>query len=178
MTLPDMTADKRRDPPLVADDRATLVGFLDYQRATLEWKCTGLDAEQLARRAVPTTTLSLLGIVRHMAEVEWSWFDRFTMDGYRRDPHFFTPDEPDQDFDGAVADADVVAEAFEKWRSAVAESRAVVERTDLDATFPHRRWNDTEISLRWVLVHMIEEYARHNGHADLLREAIDGEVGE
>jgi uncharacterized damage-inducible protein DinB len=178
MSAPQMTEDARPDPPLVGDERATLAGFLDYQRATLEWKCTGLDPEQLARRAVPTSALSLLGIVRHLADVEWGWFDRFGMDGYRRDPYFFSADDRNRDFDGAVADPDAVAEAFTKWREAVADSRAVVARTDLDATFRHRRWDDREVSLRWVLVHMIEEYARHNGHADLLREAIDGAVGE
>jgi uncharacterized damage-inducible protein DinB len=170
-------ADERPEPPRVGDERATLAGFLDYQRATLEWKCDGLDAEQLARRAMPPSTLSLLGIVRHMAEVEWSWFDRFPMNGYRRDPYFFTLDDLNRDFDGAVADPDVVAEAFEKWRSAVAESREVTASHDLDATFTHMRSKETT-SLRWVLLHMIEEYARHNGHADLLREAIDGETGE
>jgi uncharacterized damage-inducible protein DinB len=172
-----MNADERPDPPLSGDERATLTGFLDYQRATLEWKCDGLDAEQLARRATPPSTLSLLGLVRHMAEVEWSWFDRFGMDGRRRDPHFFTTDHLDGDFDGAVADPAVVAEAFEKWRSAIDESRAVTAATELGATFTHARWNEV-ISLRWVLTHMIEEYARHNGHADLLREAIDGATGE
>src|SRR5690348_8164629 len=174
---PPMSADDRTDPPLVGDERATLAGFLDYQRATLEWKCSGLDPEQLARRAMPPSTLSLLGLVRHMAEVEWSWFDRFSMDGWRRDPHFFTPDEPDRDFDGAVADPAAVGEAFELWQRACDESRAVVAGTDLGATFTHARWNE-QISLRWVLTHMIEEYARHNGHADLLREAIDGATGE
>jgi uncharacterized damage-inducible protein DinB len=174
---PPMAPDDRTEPPLTGDERATITGFLDYQRATLDWKCSGLGPEQLARRAMPPSTLSLLGLVRHMAEVEWSWFDRFTMNGSRRDPHFFTPDDPDRDFDGAVADPAAVAEAFRMWRQACAESREVTARTDLDATFEHARWKET-VSLRWVLTHMIEEYARHNGHADLLREAIDGATGE
>jgi uncharacterized damage-inducible protein DinB len=172
-----VNADDRPDPPLTGDERATLTGFLDYQRATLEWKCSGLDAEQLARRAMPPSTMSLLGLIRHLAEVEWSWFDRFALDGWRRDPRFFTLDQLDLDFDGAVADPAVVAEAYAAWREAIEESRAVTARFDLDATFMHARW-EKSISLRWVLTHMIEEYARHNGHADLLREAIDGETGE
>jgi uncharacterized damage-inducible protein DinB len=174
---PPMTAEDRTDPPLVGDERATLTGFLDYQRATLEWKCSGLDPEQLSRRAMPPSALSLLGLVRHMAEVEWTWFDRFSMNGYRRDPYFFTLDDLNRDFDGAVADPAVVSEAFDLWRKACDEARAVTARTELGATFEHARWNET-VSLRWVLTHMIEEYARHNGHADLLREAIDGATGE
>ena len=172
-----MKEDERPDPPLTGDERATLTGFLDYQRATLEWKCDGLDPDQLAARSMPPSTMSLLGLVRHLAEVEWSWFDRFVLNGYRRDPYFFSLDDLERDFEGAVADPDVVAEAFEKWRSAIDESRAVTARTELDATFHHARW-EKDISLRWVLTHMIEEYARHNGHADLLREAIDGATGE
>jgi uncharacterized damage-inducible protein DinB len=172
-----VNADDRPEPPFTGDERATLTGFLDYQRATFEWKCSGLDAEQLARRAMPPSTMSLLGLIRHLAEVEWSWFDRFTLDGLRRDPVFFTLDQLDLDFDGAVADPAVVAEAYEAWRSAVEESRAVTARFELDATFLHARWEES-ISLRWVLTHLIEEYARHNGHADLLREAIDGATGE
>jgi hypothetical protein len=172
-----MNPEDRVDPPLEGDERATLTAFLDYQRQTLEWKCSGLTPEQLAQRAMSPSTLSLLGIVRHMAEVEWSWFDRFVLDGKRRDPYFFSLDDRDRDFDGAVADPAVVAEAFEKWHGAADESRAVIARTDLDSTFLHERWA-VRISLRWVLAHMLEEYARHNGHADLLREAIDGATGE
>jgi uncharacterized damage-inducible protein DinB len=172
-----VNADDRPEPPLTGDERASLTGFLDYQRATFEWKCSGLDAEQLARRAMPPSTMSLLGLIRHLAEVEWSWFDRFTLDGWRRDPRFFTLDQPDLDFEGAVADPAVAAEAHEAWREAVEESRAVTARFELDTTFMHARWGES-ISLRWVLTHMIEEYARHNGHADLLREAIDGATGE
>jgi uncharacterized damage-inducible protein DinB len=172
-----VNADDRPEPPLTGDERASLTGFLDYQRATFEWKCSGLDAEQLARRAMPPSTMSLLGLIRHLAEVEWSWFDRFTLDGWRRDPRFFTLDQPDLDFEGAVADPAVAAEAQDAWREAVEESRAVTARFELDTTFMHARWGES-ISLRWVLTHMIEEYARHNGHADLLREAIDGATGE
>jgi uncharacterized damage-inducible protein DinB len=170
-----MNEDERPEPPLTGDERATMTGFLDYQRATLEWKCDGLNAEQLARRAMPPSTLSLLGLVRHMAEVERGWFDRVV--GAKRDWIYATAEDHDADFNGAVADAAVVDDAFATWRQAVDESREVIDRTEFDATFHHARWG-TEFSLRWLLAHMIEEYARHNGHADLLREAIDGAKGE
>jgi uncharacterized damage-inducible protein DinB len=174
MTAP-MDPTQRPEPPYRGDEPATLTGFLDYQRATLEWKCSGLDPEQLARRAVPTTTLSLLGLVRHMAEVERAWFD-WVATGERRPYLYCTDADPDGDFDGAIADPAVVDDAFAAWRTAIEEARAVVSRTALEHTFVHRA--DGPISLRWVLCHMIEEYARHNGHADLLREAIDGATGE
>jgi uncharacterized damage-inducible protein DinB len=168
---------ERPEPPLTGDERATLVGFLDYHRATLEWKCSDLTPEQLAARATPPSTLSLLGLVRHLAEVEFAWFDRVKT-GDRRPPTFYSEERPDDDFDGAVADQAVVDEAFATWRAAIEESRAVIAAHELDDTFVHKRWDNATISLRWVLVHMIEEYARHNGHADLLREAIDGSTGE
>jgi uncharacterized damage-inducible protein DinB len=167
-------SEDRPEPPLEGDERATLNGFLDFQRATLEWKCSGLDAEQLARRAMPPSTLSLLGIVRHMADVERGWFSRVA--GSSRDPHYYTEDDIDLDFNGALADRAVVDEAFATWHDEIERSSAVVSDRSLDSTFRHTRGRD--FSLRWVLVHMIEEYARHNGHADLLREAIDGATGE
>jgi uncharacterized damage-inducible protein DinB len=165
----------RTEPPHVADERATLEGFLDFHRTTLAWKCEGLTPEQLARRAVPPSTMSLLGLVRHLAEVEWAWFDRVDT-GVRRPPVYFSEEDPDGDFNGAVAEQAVVDDAFASWHRAVEQSRAVTARTELDATFEHDR--DGTTSFRWVLTHMIEEYARHNGHADLLREAIDGATGE
>jgi uncharacterized damage-inducible protein DinB len=173
-----MKENERPEPPLTADERATLVGFLDYHRATLEWKCDGLTPEQLAARAVPPSTMSLLGLVRHLAEVEYAWFDRVETGDRRRPPKFYSEERPDDDFDGAVADQAVVDEAFATWQDAIEESRTVIAAHELDDTFVHKRWNGATISLRWVLVHMIEEYARHNGHADLLREAIDGSTGE
>jgi uncharacterized damage-inducible protein DinB len=171
-----MRGDERPEPPLVDDERSTLTGFLDYQRATLEWKCSDLRAEQLARRASPPSSLSLLGIVRHLADVERSWFDRVNSGGDRRPSLFSSEQEPDGDFDGARADDSLVEEAFAAWRAAIGEAEAVVASKELDDTFDHPRAGT--ISVRWVLVHMIEEYARHNGHADFLREAIDGSTGE
>jgi uncharacterized damage-inducible protein DinB len=172
MTEP-MDPEDRPDPPLEGDERATLNGFLDFQRATLEWKCSGLTPEQLARRAMPPSTLSLLGIVRHMADVERGWFCRVA--GVQREPHYYTEDDQDLDFTGATADPAVVENAFATWRDEVERSRATVAQRDLDAGFGLR---GRDFSLRWVLAHMIEEYARHNGHADFLREAIDGQTGE
>jgi len=159
----------------VGGEKAMLEGFLDFHRATLEWKCSGLTPDELARRAVPPSTMSLLGLVRHLAEVEWAWFDRVDT-GVRRPPVYFSDENPDGDFDGAVADVAVVEDAFASWHRAVEQSRAVAARTDLDATFEHDRQGTT--TFRWVLIHLVEEYSRHNGHADLLRQVIDGTTGE
>jgi hypothetical protein len=168
--------DPRIEPPQRGDERSTLTGFLRYQRETLELKCEGLDPADLARRAVDPSTLSLLGLVRHMAEVESFWF-RKVLAGQDPAPHFYSDADPDGDFDGAGADPGLVEEAWATWRAEVAfADRFVADAPDLDITGDEKRRGP--ISLRWVLVHMIEEYARHLGHADLLRERIDGRVGE
>jgi uncharacterized damage-inducible protein DinB len=172
----DAEHDPRENAPTLGDERATLVEFLRCQRLTLELKCSGLDTADLARRSVEPSTLSLLGLLRHMADVERSWFRR-TMSGRNAPPLFRTDAEPDGDFDGALGEADVVAEA---WRFVAAEvafaERFVSEASDLGMIRHNRRGE--AISLREVLIHMIEEYARHNGHADLLRERIDGRIGQ
>jgi uncharacterized damage-inducible protein DinB len=153
-------------------ERATLVGYLRDQRLTLELKCSGLDAADLARRSVEPSNLSLLGLVRHLADVERSWFRR-RLAGQDAPPHYRSEANRDEDFDGAVPDPEVVAEAWETWRAEVAfADRFVAEAPDLDLV-----GKDGDV-LREVLVHMIEEYARHNGHADFLRERIDGRVGQ
>jgi uncharacterized damage-inducible protein DinB len=176
----DVFLDRDRDPreggPRLGDEKTTLKEFLRFQRLTLEIKCEGLDAEQLARRSVEPSTMSLLGLVRHMADVERSWFRR-RMAGLDVPLRYSTPDDLDHDFDGAVADDAVVANAWRAWREEVAFAEKYVDRaTDLGATGVD---GDGEpISLREVLVHMVEEYARHNGHADLLRERIDGRIGQ
>jgi uncharacterized damage-inducible protein DinB len=168
--------DPRDDGPSLGDERATLVEYLRWQRATLELECSGLAAAELACRSVEPSTLSLLGLVRHMAEVERRWF-RETMAGQEAPPPFSSEEDPDGDFDGAVADPKVVAQAWDLWQDQVAfTDRFVAEAPDLEVlgTDP---WQG-QVSLREVLVHMIEEYARHNGHADLLRERIDGAIGQ
>jgi uncharacterized damage-inducible protein DinB len=153
-------------------ERATLVGYLRDQRLTLELKCAGLDAADLARRSVEPSNLSLLGLVRHLADVERTWFRR-RLAGQDAPPHYRSEAGRDWDFDGAVPDPEVVAEAWETWRAEVAfADRFVAEAPDLDLV-----GKDGDV-LREVLVHMIEEYARHNGHADFLRERIDGRVGQ
>ncbi|WP_232832194.1 DinB family protein [Nocardiopsis sp. FIRDI 009] len=176
----DMFLDPRNDPrmdgPRLGDERTTLMRFLRDQRLTLQIKCEGLDAEQLACRAVEPSTMSLLGLVRHMAEVERAWF-RLRLSGSDLPRLFCTPEEPDAEFDGAVADPAVVEEAWRLWREEVAFTDDFVARTaSLGETFEIDRHGP--MSLREVLMHMVEEYARHNGHADLLRERIDGRVGE
>ncbi len=172
-----MTNLERTDPPLQGDERSTLLGFLDYQRDTLALKCAGLTPAQLAERALPPSTMSLLGLVRHLAEVERGWFSRLA--GEKRPDIYCTPEQPDWDFDGAVADPEVVSQAFADWRAEIDIARAIGAATTLDATFVRvDRGEDFAFSHRWVLVHMVEEYARHNGHADLLRERIDGVTGE
>jgi len=172
----DAGTDPRTDPPTQGDERATLVGFLRWQRDTLELKCAGLDAADLARRGVPPSTLSLLGLVRHMADVERAWFRR-VMAGQDAPPHFYSDAEPDGDFDGAVPDPQVATEAWAVWGDEIEfAERFVAEAPDLEIT-GNDPWRQV-VTLRWVLVHMVEEYARHNGHADLLRQVIDGTVGQ
>jgi uncharacterized damage-inducible protein DinB len=164
----------RVDPPTTGDERASVDGYLDYHRQTLLWKCSGLAPEQLKQHAVPTSNLTLLGLVRHMTEVERSWFRRrFAGEeiGFIHLPDFTS----DADFD-EVESADAEAD-FAAYLAELEACRAAVAGHGLDETFVHPRTSE-QMSLRWVYLHMIEEYARHNGHADLVREAIDGETGE
>ena len=172
----DPADDPREGGVIGGDERATLVEYLRTQRLTLEIKCSGLDAEQLARRSVEPSTMSLLGLVRHMADVERAWFRR-VLAGEDAPRIYSTEEDRDGDFDGAVADDAVVEDAWRRWREEVAFAEAFVnDAPDLGVTGSHVHYG--AISLREVLVHMIEEYARHNGHADLLRERIDGRVGQ
>jgi uncharacterized damage-inducible protein DinB len=138
-------------------------------------KCAGLDAEQLARRAIAPSTMSLLGLVRHLADVERGWF-RMRFAGNDVPKRYQSAAEPDGDFDGAVADQGVVDEAWQAWGDEVAFAERFVRDTDLE--FVGSDGAGTPLSLRELMVHMVEEYARHNGHADLLRERIDGRIGE
>jgi len=156
-------------------EKAVVLEYIDHYRAALQRKCADLDAEQLARRSVPPSTLSLLGLVRHLAKVEHVWFREVIGGGSTDTRPFWSADTADVDFDGAVADADLVAEAWEAWDREVAHAREVSEDVDLDAVVLH---HDEPSEVRDILVHMVEEYARHLGHADLLRECIDGRTGE
>ncbi|MFD0369806.1 DinB family protein [Streptomyces sp. NPDC127114] len=168
-----MSQDHRIPTPRTADERTTLTAMLQFQRDTLAMKCAGLTAEQLRTRATAPSGLSLLGLVRHAAEVERGWF-RNIVNGERTRSRWTPPGSTDwADFD--VDDADV-DEAFAVWHEECARAREIVAAApSLDVTGSH---GDETYSLRYVLAHMIEEYARHNGHADLLRERIDGTTGE
>ncbi|GAA4569791.1 DinB family protein [Micromonospora coerulea] len=158
------------------DERSMLVGYLRDYRLTLELKCADLDAEQLARRSVPPSKMSLLGLLRHLAEVERSWFRRVLAG--QDAPKLYSPEgERDGAFDGAVGDPAVVEEAWRAWRSEVAFAEDLVAATP-DLATRARMSDGEEISVRELLLHMIEEYARHCGHADLLRERVDGRVGQ
>ena len=174
--------DPREHGPHMGDERTTLIEALRCQRLTLEMKCAGLDAEQMARRSVEPSTMSLLGLVRHLAETEHDTFRRL-MAGDDEPRLYCTADDRDGDFDGAVADPDVVAEAWASWREQVAFAEQLVATAsslDIAVGDPHNEHGSGggDISLRELLVGMIQEYARHMGHADLLRERIDGRLGQ
>jgi hypothetical protein len=163
------------DPP--SGERATLARFLRDYRLTLELKCGGLEAAAMAARSVPPSDLSLLGLVRHLAAVEQFWFRR-VLAGQGVPRLYRSAEGRNEAFDGAVADPAVVAEAWAAWRGEVAfAERLVAGREDLDATasFVNGKDEQDTVSVREVLVHM---YARHMGHADFLRERIDGRVGQ
>ena len=167
----------RPEGPNIAPERVAMETLLDHHRATLLWKCGGLTGEQLAARTVPTSTMSLLGLVRHLSDVERSWFRR-RIAGEAIDPLYWSDASPDGDFDDldpAGAEAD-----FATYAAEVEAARAVLAARDYDDTFAARHSDGSEetIDIRTLVLHMIEEYARHNGHADLLREAIDGTTGE
>ena len=166
--------DTRVGPPLRGDERETLRTFLDYHRATLAMKCEGLTDDDLRSRSSPPSTLTLLGLVRHLAEVERTWFRR-VMAG--EDVGMVWSPVPN-DFQTAYdATGATRAEAFEAWEAEVEHARRIErEAESLDVTAYQARWGE-HVSLRLVMVHMIAEYARHNGHADLLREGVDGTVG-
>jgi uncharacterized damage-inducible protein DinB len=159
--------------PGVADERTMLEAWLDFHRQTLLMKCTGLNAEQLKRRSALPSTLTLHGLVRHMAEVERDWF-RICFAGQDIGTLYSTEAWPTADFDDLEA-ADPATD-FATFAEEVRLARTVTVGRSLDDTFVHPQ-RGVEINLRWVYVHMIEEYARHNGHADLLRERIDGVTG-
>ena len=164
---------ERVDPAPGQDEKTTMLAFVDYHRATFAWKCEGLDAAQLATRATPPSDLSLLGLLQHLADVERSWWGRVI--GQEHRPKYYDDGAPSSAIRNVAADPDVVAAAYANWNDAIAEGRSVAAAADLDQWFDSRHGR---LTVRWLLAHLVEEYARHNGHADLLREAIDGSVGE
>jgi uncharacterized damage-inducible protein DinB len=175
-----MWMDPAQDPRFAGQEdldgeRATLLSYLRGYRLSMEMKCEGLDAEQLARRSVPPSTMSLLGLVRHMADVERQWFRR-VMAQADAPPLYWSDDVQDADWAGAVPDPAVVADAWRSWREEVAfAERYVTASPDLAVRSPME--DGSTVALFEVILHMVEEYARHVGHADLLRERIDGRVG-
>ena len=164
---------ERIDPPLVGNERIMLRTFLDYHRATLAMKCDGLTDEELRRQSMPPSSLSLLGLVRHMAEVERNWFRR-VINGEDIPLVWSEKGDFQVAYDTSMATR---AEAFGAWQTEIEHSRHIEETAEsLDLVRHNERW-DEDLSLRLVMLHLIHEYARHNGHADLLREGIDGAVG-
>jgi uncharacterized damage-inducible protein DinB len=159
-------------------EKATYREYLGNYRLTIEMKCEGLDADQLARRSVPPSSLSLLGLVRHLAQVENHWFQR-VLQGQTGSPRLYKrEDDPDWDFSGAQPDPAVVEDAFATWKAEIAKANEwldTVGEADLGSEVP---FDDGTVAVRDILVHVIEEYARHVGHADLLRECIDGRTGQ
>lgn len=169
---PEVT-DSRVPPPLLAPERETLRAFLDYHRATLAMKCEGLTDEELRATSMPPSTLSLLGLVRHMAEVERTWFRR-VVNGEDITLVHSDVDDYQVAYDASGATR---ADAFARWQAEVEQSRRIERAADsLDVVAHASRWGE-DVSLRLVMVHVLLEYARHNGHADFLREGIDGVVG-
>ncbi|MFF0412956.1 DinB family protein [Kitasatospora sp. NPDC004745] len=168
-----MNAIDRPMPPLNADERTTLESWLDFHRTTLAMKCEGLDDEQAATASVPPSGFTLTGLVQHMAEVERNWFRR-VFAGEPAPPIYpkADPDGPDGGFEVAAGTA--LSDALAVWHAEIARARAHCAEHALTDT---GRFMEQDVSLRWIYVHMIEEYARHNGHADLVRERVDGATG-
>jgi uncharacterized damage-inducible protein DinB len=172
----------RPEPPAAADEAATLLGFLDYQRATLAWKCAGLDAAGLSA-STAATSMTLGGLLKHLAYVEDVWFSRSLHGGDPQPPWDTVDWKADRDWEWHTAADDTPEQLRALWQAAVDRSRLLVTQALAGGAglgqLAKRTWPDGGApSLRWILCHMIEEYARHNGHADLLRESVDGETGE
>jgi uncharacterized damage-inducible protein DinB len=179
--MTDLDEQGRPEPPLAGDEAATLLGFLEYQRATLAWKCSGLDAAGL-RATVGVSSMTLGGMLKHLAYVESHWFSR-SLHGRDRERPWDTVDwTADPDWEWHSAAEDTPEQLLALWQDAVSRSRSLATEALADGglgRLARRTWPDGRApSLRWILVHMIEEYARHNGHADLIRESLDGLVGE
>ncbi len=171
---------ERREAPLIGSEQEVLLGYLDHHRDTLRWKTAGLDAAQLGRTLGPST-LTLGGLLKHLALVEDSWFTNVYAARPMPEPWASADWAADPDWEFTTAAADGPEELRRQYEESVARSKALVGvDADFDLVVPRTSAPDShrELSLRWIVVHMVEEYARHNGHADLLREAIDGERGD
>ncbi|MER5599663.1 DinB family protein [Streptomyces sp. NPDC002265] len=167
---------ERTEPALDADERTMLEGWLDYHRQTLAVKCRDLTDEQLRTASAPPSELSLMGLVRHMAEVERNWFRR-VLTGDDPGPIHYSDEDPDGEFH--LTEADTWQDAYDGWQAEIGISRRNAAGFGLDEFSAGRsRTEGKPFSLRWIYTHMIEEYARHNGHADLIRERIDGVTGD
>ena len=165
---------ERTDPITTNGERAALQDWLNFHRQTLLIKCGGLTAEQLRWCAVPPSNLSLLGLVRHMTEVERGWFRRRIAG---QDAGYLYSSEADPDGEFSHVDTADPEQDYAAYLREIELARQAAAGHGLDETFYHSH-RAAEMSVRWVYVHMVEEYARHNGHADLLRERIDGATGE
>ncbi|MEU1572405.1 DinB family protein [Streptomyces collinus] len=167
---------ERHEPATTADERTMLEGWLDYHRQTLAWKCEGLTDVQLRTAAVEPSELSLMGLVRHMAEVERGWF-RKVLAAEDAGPLYYTEEDPDGEFH--LSESDTWEEAYATWQSEIETARRNAARFGLDDVSEGKSSRTGKrFNLRWIYTHMIEEYARHNGHADLIRERVDGATGD
>jgi uncharacterized damage-inducible protein DinB len=181
--MTEMDEHGRPAPPIQGDEAETVLGFLEFQRATLAWKCAGLDTEGLQAKKVGASSMTLGGMLKHLAYVEDLWFSR-RLHGNDPAPPWDAVDwKADYDWDWHSAADDSPEQLRSLWEDAVARSRSMVDEALADGGMGRpAAWVDDYFgkppSLRWIVCHMVEEYARHNGHADLLRESIDGEVGE
>jgi uncharacterized damage-inducible protein DinB len=172
--MAELSDPRRASPPTVGSERVLLEAWLDYHRATLLLKCDGLDDGGRKRRPVPGSSLSLHGLVRHMADVERHWYAEVLGGDTDRPALYWAEEHPDADLDDL--DDAVWAEDLAAWQRECAASRETTARRGLDDIGV--RLDGVRFSLRWIHLHMIEEYARHNGHADLIRELVDGSVGD
>jgi uncharacterized damage-inducible protein DinB len=173
-------AEDRTDPPLAADEGATLVGFLNYQRDTMRWKCSGLTAAQLATPLAPTT-MTLGGLLKHLAVVEAGWLNLTFAGGVEMPSWFKDLDQGDPDWSFTSASAASPEQLFAWFDESIAVSDRVIAEAQASPEglgALSQEDDGKRFSLRWILCHLIEEYARHNGHADLLRESIDGQSGD